>query len=268
MKINSALIIDRPWITKILNGEKDWEMRSTHCSKRGHVGLIEKGTGLVVGIAKLKQSSGPYSQAQMIENMHRHCIPEEMITSGTVDKWNHAWEITHIKKLSPAVPYQHKNGAVTWVTLDAAAQLSIEKQLNTPQTTIETDNTHIAETIIEALVIPPAAVPSAEKTDISSRTIGVSAGNIKNNHIYLKSILDFFPPDTIGGKNKSELASCTVTVDYGAGVTVETDIAGDKKIFRKRTWVKDFFARNQFQPGDRIVINKIAPYCYSVCKEE
>jgi ASCH domain-containing protein len=48
-----GLIIDEPWISLILQGEKIWEMRKTACHHRGRIALIRKGSGQVVGIAAL-----------------------------------------------------------------------------------------------------------------------------------------------------------------------------------------------------------------------
>ena len=44
-----ALIVDEPWISAILRGEKTWEMRKTGCNLRGSIALIRKGAGHVVG---------------------------------------------------------------------------------------------------------------------------------------------------------------------------------------------------------------------------
>ena len=48
-----GLIIREPWIGMILAGRKTWEMRSRQTPYRGRIGLIRKGTGMVVGIAEI-----------------------------------------------------------------------------------------------------------------------------------------------------------------------------------------------------------------------
>ena len=48
-----ALIIRQPWIGKILDGSKTWEMRGRPTSIRGRIGLIEQGSGMIVGEATL-----------------------------------------------------------------------------------------------------------------------------------------------------------------------------------------------------------------------
>ena len=48
-----GLIIDEPWIGFILSGRKTWEMRSRNTQIRGRIGLIRKGSKMVVGVADL-----------------------------------------------------------------------------------------------------------------------------------------------------------------------------------------------------------------------
>ena len=95
MLITKALIIDEPWISKILNGEKDWEMRSTNCKHRGPFGLVRKGSGQVVGIANLTSVSGPYSNAELAEHHRHHHVGPDMYENPDY-KWRHAWELADI----------------------------------------------------------------------------------------------------------------------------------------------------------------------------
>jgi ASCH domain len=43
-----GLIIDEPWISLIVSGEKTWEMRSRNTNVRGRIGLIRKGSKTVI----------------------------------------------------------------------------------------------------------------------------------------------------------------------------------------------------------------------------
>jgi DNA polymerase-3 subunit epsilon len=45
---------------------------------------------------------------------------------------------------------------------------------------------------------------------------------------------------------------------------VITDLDGQKRFFRKRGWIREFFERNGVQPGERIAIIEIEPYQYRV----
>lgn len=128
-KITKALIIDEPWISRIINGEKDWEMRSFSSRIRGPIGLIRKGSLQVVGIANFRNVSGPYDNDALIVNTHHHTIPSEKFNDPTY-KWRFAWELTETKPLKEPVRYVHKNGAVIWVDLDDQAIEKIARQLN------------------------------------------------------------------------------------------------------------------------------------------
>lgn len=101
----------------------------------------------------------------------------------------------------------------------------------------------------------------------SNRVVGevaITHANIKYGHIYLSSILDAFPEDTIGGTNKMQSANATLSIDWGGKSLVETDIDGRKKIFRARAWVRDFFDRNSVRAGDDLVFERIATRVFKV----
>lgn len=51
--MEKGLIIKKEWLDKIFDEGKVWEMRSTKTNVRGKIGLIESGTGTVVGEAEL-----------------------------------------------------------------------------------------------------------------------------------------------------------------------------------------------------------------------
>ena len=82
MTVTRGLIIADPWIDHILNGRKDWEMRSQATSIRGWFGLIRKGSGSVVGLARLRDCGMALNQTEMIANFDHHRIPVDMIRRG------------------------------------------------------------------------------------------------------------------------------------------------------------------------------------------
>ncbi|WP_232055909.1 hypothetical protein [Tuwongella immobilis] len=100
---------------------------------------------------------------------------------------------------------------------------------------------------------------------IVSRYITITQGNIDNQHIYLRDCLELFPDDVFGGTDESQIAPRTVCVEYGSSV-VETDIDREKGIFRRRGWVREFFADTRATAGDRILLEQLTPYRYRVCK--
>lgn len=84
--------------------------------------------------------------------------------------------------------------------------------------------------------------------------IELTQGNINNDHLYLSSVIEFFPEAAIGGSNIDSQADTLLEVHSGIEEAVLTDIAGDKNIFRKRSWVKEFFRVHGLKAGDCVII--------------
>lgn len=127
-----ALIIDEPWISKILDGSKTWEMRSRNTAKRGWIALARKGSGMIVGVARLTSCTGPLSLSQITESATRHRIPIEEFTSGRAAKWNVAWHLEGARPLAQPLAYRHPAGAVVWVRLDDATSIAAAHQTGLP----------------------------------------------------------------------------------------------------------------------------------------
>jgi len=81
--------------------------------------------------------------------------------------------------------------------------------------------------------------------------VEITAGNLKNNSLYVTSVLDRFPEWTIGGANKAEAAR-PITLVLHDGPTVETDIVGPRKLLRTRVW-GSWFRKHRAKPKDRVV---------------
>ena len=122
MKINNhnvthALIIAQPWIELILSGVKTWEMRSKATSIRGHIALIEKGTGLIVGTTTLDHCGGKFTNAEQLDKFKQfHHV--DYISHPELIKWAYPWVLKQTVRLDVPIPYKHPRGAVTWVKLD------------------------------------------------------------------------------------------------------------------------------------------------------
>lgn len=112
-EITKGLIVAEPWVSKILSGDKTWEMRSSKTKIRGRIALIKKGTGTIVGTVELYDclSCDPEKLPMGVS----HCIPRSMC--HVFEKWNVAWKLKEVKPLLKPLPYNHKRGAVVWVNL-------------------------------------------------------------------------------------------------------------------------------------------------------
>jgi hypothetical protein len=127
-----ALVVDEPWITAILKGDKTWEMRKKNCNVRSQIALIRKGSGQVVGTANLVDSGPPlatradYGAAQ---KYHRISPPRQ--ERAFIDGWRTPWVLANARPLQKAVLYKHPSGAVVWVNLEPNVAAQVQAQVTT-----------------------------------------------------------------------------------------------------------------------------------------
>jgi len=125
----SGLVIRSEPIEQILQGIKTWEMRSRSVNKRGTIALIKKGSGTVVGVADIVDCLGPFSDQAMLDHQDKHRIDPKLLLAGEVAQWRTAWVLDNIRRLAKPVPYDHPNGAVTWVSLSVDTRSKIQSQI-------------------------------------------------------------------------------------------------------------------------------------------
>lgn len=273
MNVTVGIVVDEPWIGLLLDGSKTWEMRSKGWSHRGWFGLVKKGTGAVYGVARLVGVGAPLSPDQMVATFEKHRIPERMIRSGQVAKWNVPWMLSDVRRLGRPVPYRHRSGATIQVAFDADVSAEIMRQFSAPSSVgsgpaVAAVAVPEAETPPEQLQtaarsVAPVATTSLNPTRMIG-TVAITEGNINHSHIYLRSFFHRFPEDAVGGSNKSEAAPRFLTIDWGGAAPVRTDLDGSKQFFRARGWIRQFFADNEAEAGDIVAVEEVAPYRYRV----
>ena len=102
------------------------------------------------------------------------------------------------------------------------------------------------------------------------RLLRVTAGNLRNNHLYVNGHYDFFPEDCIGPPKKptNRNAGTIEIVLEGLNRTAATDIGTEAKsgkprrFFRGRRWVKDFFKHHGIKTGDVLALERVAKHRY------
>ena len=110
--VEKGLIIQKVWLDKIFDEGKTWEMRSTKTNVKGKIGLIEAGTGLIVGEVNLLGCSHiPIKPNGKYFNKHK------VEDTGLLKKWKYPWILSHAKRYDNPIPYKHPRGAVIWVKL-------------------------------------------------------------------------------------------------------------------------------------------------------
>ena len=97
------------------------------------------------------------------------------------------------------------------------------------------------------------------------RLLRVTAGNLRQNHLYVNGHYDFFPADCIGASRKSANGSGTAIsiLLAGLGHTIETDIGSEartgrpRRFFRGRTWVRQFYEHHNIKTGDVLALERL-----------
>jgi hypothetical protein len=125
-----GLLIRRPWIDLILEGSKTWEIRGTRTGKRGRIGLIESGTGTVVGVAKLVDVTGPLTLSELAGNASKAGFLKHEPLPKLPYQRIFGWVLQEPYRLKQPVPYVHPYGAVIWVTLAPAVERFVLQQID------------------------------------------------------------------------------------------------------------------------------------------
>lgn len=102
----------------------------------------------------------------------------------------------------------------------------------------------------------------ARKAADDSFAVQITAGNIRNNTLYVTSVLDRFPAWAVGGPKKRHAAK-PVTLVLQDGPSVRTDIVGRRKLVRARMWGR-WYRRLGARPGDRVVFTPVDESTYLV----
>ena len=123
-----ALLIRRPWIDMILDGQKTWEIRGARTSVRSRIGLIASRSGTVVGVCDLVDCIGPLNAEEFRKNVKKAGMHPSEATLGHY-RQTYAWIVRNARRLEQPVPYQHPPGAIIWVKLDPAVERKVRKQL-------------------------------------------------------------------------------------------------------------------------------------------
>lgn len=117
-RMDKALIVKEKWLNLILDGNEEgqklWEIRRSRTQVRGRVGLIQSGSGLIVGSTEIVGSAPLLREDfEMFRYMHK--------IDGSFNDLPYAepyiWYLKEPQRFSSPIPYKHPQGAVIWVNL-------------------------------------------------------------------------------------------------------------------------------------------------------
>jgi hypothetical protein len=124
-----GLIINEPWIGLILSGQKTWEMRTRTTKVCGWIGLIRKGSGQVVGAARLEEVLPRLAWKDYDRHFAKHRIPPTQSRRSFKGAWTVPWALADARPLPKPVRYSHRRGAVIWVVLSRDVARRVRLQL-------------------------------------------------------------------------------------------------------------------------------------------
>lgn len=123
-----GLLIRSPWIDRILDGSKCWEIRGSNTGVRGTIALIKSGSGKIVGTCDLVHVLGPLTLQNIRENASKLGGGADLISLPY--QKTYAWVLKNAKTLEEALPYKHPPGAIIWVKLP---ELELKEHSRPPQ---------------------------------------------------------------------------------------------------------------------------------------
>lgn len=112
--MDRALIIKQKWLDLIFCGAKTWEIRGSNTKIRGKIGLIESGSGLIVGECEIVDSY-ILSPQLFMANFHKHGV--DLRKDNLKYKTPYAWALRNANRYDKPIPYNHPQGAVIWVKI-------------------------------------------------------------------------------------------------------------------------------------------------------
>ena len=86
-----ALIIKKQWLDLIFASRKSWELRGSCTSIRGRIGLIESGSGKIMGTCELDDVRGPLSISELRRTSSKHGVAPGDFGARPPYKKTYAW---------------------------------------------------------------------------------------------------------------------------------------------------------------------------------
>lgn len=105
-----CLIIKKEYLDKILAGKKTWEIRGSKTHKRGKIGLIQSGSGTIVGECELVDCVS-LTKEEYLKNKDKH----QSLNANLTYKKTYAWVLKNPKRYNEPKKYNHPKGAIIWV---------------------------------------------------------------------------------------------------------------------------------------------------------
>ena len=108
-----GLIVNEPYASMIINGEKTWELRSrTPPTDKFRKELFLLSRGQALGIITINDTVGPLDHKHLKNSFEYH---KSYVCNTIDDSALFAWEIQVHDKFTERVRYEHPTGARVWI---------------------------------------------------------------------------------------------------------------------------------------------------------
>lgn len=92
-----------------------------------------------------------------------------------------------------------------------------------------------------------------DRLDDDKRILTVTAGNLRQNHLYITKHLDFLPKDCVGPARRTGKAVAPFEIELeGLAETIATDIGRDAKTGKPRGFIRDRASTGKFLKHHRV----------------
>jgi len=238
-----AISIQQPWAWAILHAGKDIENRTWSTTYRGEVAVhatrMQDQWQLPTGVMR------PTEQDLVLRAVIGVVEIADVVVRGS-SKWFIGPFGFLLRNPKPLAKPVHCPGNQRIWELPPSVARAVSAQL-----------------VNDRARVQQVTVSTDKRRMIAARVLRVTQGNLDNNHLYLTEAIDLFPADVQGGPTAAQ-AGRSVSVHWDDQF-VETDIVR-RRIFRRRGWLRRFFASNRITAGDRVLLEQIEPYVYRLSK--
>lgn len=113
-----VLTVKQPWIDKLLDGSKIYEIRSSNTKKTNTmIYLAQSGTSYLVGSIIIKEVIGPITEERFVEDRPFHCA-----TGTTLPyKKTYYWVMEHPVRFPTPIFFKRPQGAIIWTKYEPTA---------------------------------------------------------------------------------------------------------------------------------------------------
>lgn len=120
MRPELGLIVQEPYATYIVSGEKTWEIRRYLTHIRGRIGIVSSRGW--IGTVVLTEVQGPVPMEALRHHLARHRADPEFLEAYARGRPLYIWVFTDPQRFPEPIPIHRPRGPVVWIRLKQASE--------------------------------------------------------------------------------------------------------------------------------------------------